>query len=155
MYRFQLIDARESNNFQKFKNYVRRTIMKPNDMPVIFAEYDATEMDTWLEKDVPSIMIYRFNKLGENDVATLDYYKNHKDTEKDRKWIYAAISLNIVYLFFYHFFSSILWLNTIAAIIVIGLFMFVSWKKPTISLLNNHLVNTTNSQIADNIKKKD
>lgn len=145
LYRIKLVDDRERNNFQRYKNFVQRGLLHPQNEKET-KEYDAKEIDEWLDKDVPCHMIFLYRKA--KSPAILDYYQDYKDTETTKREIYWLIVLNIILLAGYDFFPFYQWLKVVIVSIVSTGSIFLCLRNPKVSLINNYLINTDNSEKA-------
>jgi hypothetical protein len=148
-YKIKLIDDRKNTNLEKYKNYIKRTILSPeNKVSEERKRFDATEQDTWLDKDIPFHMIRR-HKTNENDIAVLDYYQDYKDNEAEKIYVNCLIGVNIVYFLTYGLLKHIVWSKTILEFVILMLFFWlICIRRPGVSLINNPLINVDNSSKA-------
>ena len=153
MYRIKLIDDRERDNIQRYKNYYKRRILNQKHIPEEEREHRSRELETWLNKDAACIMIFGY-KLNKSDTGALDYYRDYKDCETDKREIYFLTALNIIYLSTYGFLPNINWLKLTFTFLIIGLFYYVCTRKDRVNLFNNHLVNTDNSDVAKSMREE-
>ncbi len=140
MYRFKMIDDREKDNFQRFRNFVKRWRLGKGYKPVISNEYDATEMETWLDKDVPYNM-YTHYKCHPNANDALDYYRDYNDCKTDKNAISLLIALNLIYLLFKDFPTYPIWVHTCLPFIAVISLYFICFKKHTVNIFNNSIIN--------------
>jgi len=147
-YKIKLIDDRKHSNFEKFKNYLRS-------QPTLYSKLE-NQLETWLEKDIPYQLMAIYKGLITNEgakQAILDYYKDYRDNERTRKFLFYLIIYTTVYL--------ILTLNgyspesnlerLIIETLIVLLSVKVCLKQTIISLFNNSIINVDNSEKAERI----
>ncbi len=142
-YKIKLIDDRKYNNFEKFKNYLKRQgrIGRNNDL---------YEQDVWLEKDTPHQLMDQYRKFKNDEGekrAILDYYKDYKDNESARREMILLIILNTIYLI----------VEPFNRVFDTGLMVFsiiCCLKQPRYSLFNNPIINVYNNKKSQKIYLK-
>lgn len=139
-YKIKLIDDRKYNNFEKFKNYLKRhgRIGRNNEL---------YEQDVWLDKDIPHQLMDQYKKFKNNEGekrAILDYYKDYKDNESARRETILLIILNTIYLILEPF-------NQTFDIALMIFSIICCLKQPQYSLFNNPIINVCNNKKSQKI----
>ena len=143
-YKIKLIDDRKYNNFEKFKNYLKRQ-GRIGPMDKLY------EQDVWLEKDIRHQLMDQYKQFKDDPGekrAILDYYKDHRDNELSRQEMLLLIILNTVYLILMENNYLLTW-KLIVEIMIMGFSILWCLKQPKSSLFNNPIINVDN-----NIKSK-
>ena len=148
LYKLKLLDDRKSNNFQKFKNYLKRRQIPKDDL---------CEQDVWLEKDIRYHLMFMYEEAKNDEGhrrAILDYYKDYRDNEGTKSILVIFTILNAICLLvgqsdhinnLYELFSIIL---------LIILSIILCFRGPEVTLFNNPMVNVNNSpKVRNNYRK--
>lgn len=145
-YKIKLIDERESKNFERFKNYLKRH-------PEGRSKDDLGEFDEWLDKD------FRYQLMGEYEAAInnegrkqaiLDYYKDFDDNRGSRRILILFILIDVIFLIL----IGNLQLTGLLVYIVSILSVIVCILPPVENLCNNRIVNVSNSSKSKKIYEK-
>ena len=146
LYRIKLIDDRKLINFGRFKKYLQRE-------GIVEEKNNVWEYEAWLDKDIRFELWEQYQK-NKNDEgkkqAILDFYKDYKDNEDTRIFVFSLIVVNIVYLIVknvYHADHCVNLYLSIYEIILIVFSIYACLKSPKNSLFNNRMLNPQNSKI--------
>ena len=152
-YRIKLVDDRKHNNFEKFKNYIKRRLQNDTNNP----RNGIYEQDEWLEKDIPYQLMAQY-KESRNDEgrgkAILDYYKDYQDNERTRSELTLLIILNTVYLIGNKFLFMSELAKFVSEIVLVIFSIVLCLRQPQVSLFNNPIINIQNSKKAVRLYKK-
>ncbi len=156
MYKIKLIDDRSTQTIKSCKNYFERNVNASPALKENEKNHLNREFDTWLDKDIDCILIALWKR--NNDIAILDYYRTLRDCMIEKREIYLAIVLNIIFLFLYGF--ELLPTQPINCVqvetsVILVIMIYVCFFKPQRrSLLNNHLISVKDSKEAKRIYDK-
>ena len=151
-YKIKLIDDRKSENFKKFKNYLKRH-------PEGRSEHDLGEFDEWLDKDMQYQLMGEYDAAMKNEgrkQAILDYYRDFDDNEGSRRILIGFILINVI-LFIFISIGYVNVSNLLVYLIPI-LSVILCIVPPESNIFNNRIVNVDNSpkskEIYENTEKK-